>query len=165
MLRLVEARDGLARHPGEHPVQRLEQHDLAAELAQHRGRLEADIAAADHRDPLHLGELGAQPVGVGAAADRVHALETVAGEAFRRAARRPDENAVAEPCAVSERHDLRIRVDRDHRAAEQQFDLPLRPEGDGTDQQPLEVPLAGQIVLGQRRALIGRVRLGADDRE
>src|SRR5207237_4165020 len=75
------------------------------------------------------------------------------------------QNAVAEPAPVRERHRLRRRIDLDHLLAEEQFNLPLGPEGERADEQALELLLAGQIVLGQRRALIRRMRLGADDGE
>ena len=85
---LVEKGDGLAGDAREHPVERLQQHDMAAEFGQHRRRLQPDIAAADHRDALHQGQFGQKPIDVGAVADRVDALETLAGKPLRLAARR-----------------------------------------------------------------------------
>ena len=53
MLGRVEIGD---RRPGDavqQPVERLDHRDLLAQRAQHRRRFEADIAAADDRDPFH----------------------------------------------------------------------------------------------------------------
>jgi len=42
---------------------------------------------------------------------------------------------------------------------------PLLPEGLRADQQPLGAARAGEIVFGERRPLVGRIGLGADDGE
>ena len=64
VLGLVEPRQVLAGDAREHAVEHLEQHDLAAELGQHRRRLEPDVAAADHhRAPRAGGERGRDAVG------------------------------------------------------------------------------------------------------
>jgi hypothetical protein len=59
---------------------------------------------------------------------------------------------------------MRRRVDRHRLLAEQQVDPMPGPEAGGADQQPFIVPLAGEIVLRQRRPLVGRVRLLGEDR-
>ena len=46
--------------------------------------------------------------------------------------------------------------------AEPDIDLPVLPEGGRADQDALERLVPGQIILGQRRALIGQFRLVAD---
>jgi hypothetical protein len=48
MLLLVEARQRLAGDAREHAIERFEHGDLLAELGEDSGRLEPDIAAADH---------------------------------------------------------------------------------------------------------------------
>ena len=69
----VEGGELLARHPGEQARQHLDQRDLAAELAQHRGGLEPDIAAADHHRALRPGfERGHHRIGIAFVADIEH---------------------------------------------------------------------------------------------
>ena len=58
MLVLVEIRDLRRRDPGQHPVERLDHHHLLAERAENRRCFEADIAAADDRDPADRVQLG-----------------------------------------------------------------------------------------------------------
>ena len=66
----------MAGDPREYAVEHLHQHHLAAELGQHRGDFEPDIAAADHhRAACAGGNLGGERVAVGLVANDVHARE------------------------------------------------------------------------------------------
>ena len=63
--RACEHRGDLGRHAaGQQPRQRLDHGDLGAELAGRGGELEADEAAADHREPPAGAERGADAGGV-----------------------------------------------------------------------------------------------------
>ena len=79
MLGFVEAGNLLARDSGQHPVERLDQNHRLAELAQRRGRLEADIAAADDRQPPVRAERTANLVRIGHVAQIVDTGEIGAG--------------------------------------------------------------------------------------
>ena len=133
-------------------------------LAQHRRRFEADIAAADHDDAADVRQFGQHGIDIGAAADRVNAgkIAAGAGEAAGYAAGRPDQSAIADPPRVPQ-HDLTgRRIDRGGRHAEDHLHGALAPKGGRADQNALERLLARQIILRERRALIGQLRLGAD---
>ena len=165
MLGLVEARDGLAGDPRQQAVHRLDQHDLAPQGSQNCRRLEADIAAADHRDPVRAHQLVEQPIHLVAVADIVDAAKIGAGAAqpSRRAPRGPDERAKAKAPAIGEGHRPPGRIDGRGRRAEQHLHPALGPEGCGPDQQSFEAFLPCQIVLRQSWPLVRQVRLGADD--
>ena len=61
----VQRRGDLGRHAaGQQPRQRLDDRDLGAELARRGGELEADEAAADHREVPARAERGADAGGV-----------------------------------------------------------------------------------------------------
>ena len=165
MFALVEARHGLAGDPRQQAVHRLDQHDLAPQSSQNCRRLEADIAAADHRDPVRAHQLVEQPIHLVAVADIVDAAKIGAGAAqpSRRAPRGPDERAKAKAPAIGEGHRPPGRIDGRGRRAEQHLHPALGPEGCGPDQQSFEAFLPGQIVLRQSWPLVRQVRLGADD--
>ncbi len=166
MFGLDEARQILAGHPGQHPVERLDQGDLLAELGEHRRGLEADIAAADHHRLRDLRQLGHHPVGVGAGAHGVHALQMMGpGQFARRAARRPDHVTIADHLSGLGRDSVSGGVDGGHRRAELEADVTFGPEGFRTDQQAFKRFVAGQVFLGQWRPFVGQVRLGADDQD
>ena len=73
VLGLVEARQRRAGDAGKDAVLRLEHGDVLAELGQHRGRFQADIAATDNGHPRGRGEFGGQGIDVGAGTDGVDA--------------------------------------------------------------------------------------------
>ena len=77
--------------------------------------------------------------------------------------RRPYERPIADLDAVVGSHAVRIDIDRNHASLGKYPHLPFRPKGDWPDQNPLEGLLAREIFLRERRALIGYLRLFADD--
>ncbi len=167
MLALKEARQRLARDPRQHAVERFEQHDLLAQLGEHRRRLQPDIAPADHHRLFDAVQLREHPVGIGAGADRVDADKVVtrAADAAGTAPRRPDQLAIADRHAIGGGHAVRHWIDRNHASVQQHLDIALGPEGGGADQNPLERLLARKILRRQRRALIGQFGLVAYDRD
>jgi hypothetical protein len=134
------------------------------ELGEHRRGLEPDIAAADHRDALHVGQLGNHPVDISASADGVDAGEITAraGKTAGLAAGRPDQLAIADRLAVCGGDIVADRIDTGHAPARKHRHLALFPEAGVADQQPLERLLAGEILLGERRALIRKLGLVAE---
>jgi hypothetical protein len=140
MLGLEETRERLRRDPRQHSIQSFEQADLAIELRENCGGLQADIAAADDRDPSYLGQVGDHGIDVGPGPDFMHALEiaSLAAERARGAARRPDQAAISEALPVRELDLMRVRHHRDDAAAEAKAICPLFPEGVGPDSEPLE---------------------------
>ena len=143
--------------------QRLDDRHLDAEPAGRRGDLLADEAGADDHQASAGDEFGPQAAGVGQGAQGVDVVVVEEGQAPRRAAGRDQQLAVGERLAGVQRQRPRRRVERLGPGAEQQLDpllrVPVRrPEGDRV--------LAGrsrQHLLGERRPVVGRLRLGADD--
>ncbi len=88
-----------------------------------------------------------------------------AGEPPGMAARRPDHLAIADRGAVIGGDEMGLRIDRDDAAAGEHCHLALNPEGFGAQQNALERFLLREIVLAERRALIGNLGLLADDRD
>ena len=167
VLGLVESRQPLPRDAREHAVERLEHDHMLAACRQHRRRLQPDIAAAHHHHPLDPGQFADHPVDVRAAAHRMDTRQVVprTGQPPRRAARRPDQSAIADRSAVIGCHDMRSGIDRHDATPQQQIDPALVPERGRTDQQPLERLVARQIVLAERWAFVRQVGFGVDDRE
>ena len=77
---------------------------------------------------------------------------------------RQDQMAVADRPAVGERHPMRGPVDPDRADAETQVDAAVAVEGFGPERQAVQLHLALQKSLGERRALIGQLPLvGQED--
>ena len=141
---------------------------LQAALARRGGDLGADPAGADHDEPA-----AARPAARAARRSRrraqvEHAVELAAGDAqpprlgaggqqqpvVARAARRRRARARAAPC----RGRSTVR-------AEAQLDVVLGVEALVVDVDRLALGLAAQVVLRQRRALVGALGLGADEHQ
>lgn len=162
----VEARQRAAGHARRHAILRLKHDGLLAQLAQHGCRFQADIAAADHGHALDGGQLARQPVRLPARLDRVHARQVVSrtGQPPATASDCPDQLAVAERVSVR-RREVACGVDRRHPPAGQDRDGAVGLERRRAQQDALERIVPGQMILAQRRTLIGQVRLFADQGE
>jgi hypothetical protein len=167
MLFLVEARQRLAGDAREHAIERFEHGDLFAELGEDSGRLEPDIAAADHDGAGDILHLGHHAIGIGAGADGVDAGQIVAraDQATGRAAGRPDQMAVGNGLAVVGEHPMGLRIDGDDTATDEHRHLTFRPESRRADQDAFERLVAGEIVLAERGAFVRQFGLVADDRD
>ncbi len=100
-------------------------------------------------------------------ADGVHACEIGPRrrELSRRSAGGPDESAVLDRFAVSERHTMSRGVHGEHRAAADHLN-PLRlPELRGPNEHALEWPVAAQEFLGQGRPLVRQLGFRTDQRD
>ena len=153
------------RHdPVHHALQRFDHDDCAAELAQARGDLEADVAAADdHR--LRAGQDGGlDPIRIGKRAQiqRPAQIDARHAQPPRPSAGAERERVVAEPGAVCTDHRPLLTQDASHARAEAQIDIVLLVVGLGPEPGPLERHLAAQVPLGQRRPLIRQVRFLAE---
>ena len=147
---------------------RLDHHRLGAERAGRGRRLQADIAAADHRQPLAGPERGLQRLGVGRRAQRRARRRRSApgmGSGRAAAAGGEDQGVVGEALAVRERAPSwpprSIAADRDVQASAR---CRLRRRSSpACSISAVGVGLALQPGLGERRALIGGDRLVADE--
>lgn len=77
----------------------------------------------------------------------------------------PDQMAIVDHGTPGRGDAARFGIDRDDLLTQPKRDVALRPEAFGTDQDPLEGLVAGQIILRQGRALIGRIGFFADHRD
>ena len=82
---LEEARQRLARHPRQHPRLQLDHSRLRAQRAGRGGDLQADIAAADHRQPAAGPSAAFSCLGVRRRAQRQTPARSTPGMASRRA--------------------------------------------------------------------------------
>ena len=167
MLAFVETRQFGARDARKHAVERFQKHDFLTCLAQHRRRLEPDIAAADHDDlPRGFGR-GLHRIGIGAGAHPLHPRQSPAGDRqhARGSAGRPDELAISDRLTAIGGHAVSRRIDRENARAEQHRHFALVPIFGGTQLDAFEFFFARKIFLRQWRALIGKLRLVADDRD
>ena len=108
------------------------------------------------------------PVDVGAACARAWtpARSCPRTQPPRRAAGRPDQRAVADPLARRRSSTACASASTATTASRrQQRHVALGPEARRADQEPLERLVAGQILLRQRRALVGQFGLVAEQRD
>ncbi len=159
VLLFVKTGQVFARDPCEHAGRGLQQGDRLAQLGQDRCRLEPDIAAPDHHDTGDTVQFAQQSVDVRTVPHRMDPGEIAAGagETSRGAAGRPDQLAVEEGGVVGKGRHVSLRIDGDDPSAEQHRDVLVAPECRRPDQNPLERLIAGEIVLRQRGALVGKI--------
>ncbi len=163
----VDRADLDAEHPLERHGQRIDEGDLDAELAGRGRDLGADPSRADDHDAAGVREALAQRLRVGERAQRDHAVEGRAGDrqAPRLGARGQQQPVVAQPVAVVELDLARAEVERDGGAPEPQLELLLGVEALAAQEDPRAGGLAAQEVLGERRALVRALGLGADEHD
>ena len=145
----------------------LEHGDGAAAAAGRGGDLEADEAGADDDDPRRaVGDARPQGERVVERAQLVDDRHGVlAGEAAGRRAGGDDEPVERHDGAVGQRDGAVVEVERRRRHAEAQVE-PERVEVVGLAQRDaVRLPVPGEQLLRQRRAVVGQVRLGADQRD
>ena len=149
------------RHGAAHRPDDLDHADFGAELGGGRGDLEPDEARADHHHLEACGDARAQRRRVGDVAERVDPGQVDARnvEPSLASAGRQDQMAVADRPAVRERHPMRRPVDPDRPDAETQVDAAVAVEGLGPERQAVQLHLALQERLGERRPLIRQLPL------
>ena len=140
---------------------------LLAELGQRGGHFGGDVGAADAHDALGALDVLADRVGVAERAQVVHALELGAVDrqpADHRAGR--DQRAIeADLLLGGELGGARGGVELEHAGARQQLDAVRVPPVGGMHVRALGPVLAAQVLLGRRRAVIGRMRLAPDEQD
>src|SRR3954453_3820936 len=156
------------RIPIQHPP--LLHHDRAADAVrrgQRRRPLAADVAAADQHRPLRLSGVRADRIGVRESPQVVDPLEVAAVHADPPHVGAGRHQRLVELDLVlgrQRRHPLG-RVELHHAGAAQQLDRLLAPPLVGPEQRVLAGLLALEIALRQRRAVVGRVELAADQQD
>ncbi len=165
MLGLVVARHGLADDAAHDAVGHLQHRDIHAELAAGRGDLEADVAAADDHGAMPGPRLLAQLVGIVQRLQVVDAGESGArqADAPRPAAGRQHQRVVAQVRAVVQRDAARGPVDVRRAATKPQVHAMFGIERRVPDEQAVPLECTREVLLGQRRALVGQVGLITDD--
>ena len=164
VLGLVEGRHRRARDAVHDAVGHLEHGHLQPQLARGGGDLQADVAAADDEHARARGAGGADAVGVGDGAQVVHALELAARhlQAPRAAAGGEQQRVVGQHQLVVEAHVALARGDVGDAPAPVGLHAVVGEELRRADREPLALERAGQVLLRQRRALVGHPRLIAD---
>ena len=129
------------------------------------GRLGADEAPADHDRRVRLLCFVPHGVGIDERSVRVDTDEIAAGKGqlARAGPGRDDERPVPEPLASHELDLVLGGVDRVDSRVQAQLDDCLLPLLERLHERALALDLAAQVALCQGRAVVGRIRLGADD--
>ena len=138
---------------------------LEAHLAERRRHLGADEAEADHHRPGAGAGRAANAVAILHRAQLEYAREirTGGGERSVPTARRDQEPVVGHLLAPLQADDFALGIDRDGADTQTEVDVLLRVVVRRVDELILEPVLAAKIALGQRRAIVGELRLGADE--
>ena len=143
----------------------LEHHDLAllSERRERGRKLGADEAPADQHDALRRGRLLAQGIGV---ADRAQVVDPVQVRSVdpqdpHVRPGRKERLLEAHQVLVGELRDAGVDVQRHHSGAGQQLDALLGVPVVGPEQHVLARFLPAQVLLGQRRPVVGRIGLAA----
>ncbi len=158
-------RDLFSQHRHQGPRRGFEHDHPKPSRVQGRRRLGADEPPTDHRD--HRARLERRKFGVEAAhvVEATKGMEPVArakGQRPRPRARRDDDVRSVDPRPVTESHsrarhvEVRDELPQAHRHARRDDALLARED------RLLQLPLAHQHVLRERRPVIGRIRLVAD---
>ena len=164
MLLFVEARERLGCHAGKDPVHRLEDGNSLANLGQNGCSLKPDIAASNDDHTLDVAKLRHDTVDIAPTAHGMDAAKflTVTSHFPGPPSCGPDQMAIAKGRAIRTKDALFLGFQADGFVTEQEVDIPRSPEFGRTDENALEWPGAGKIILGQRRALIGQIVIVAD---
>ncbi len=161
---LEEVRKLLAGHPRQHPGRQLDDGRLCAKRPGRGGGFQADIAPTDDQEPFARLHHRLQPIGVGEVAKLVQVVRPGAGKAQLAVhrSRRENQLVVSRLAPAVQPHQPLGSVDRLRPRPEAQGDGLLAIEAVRLQLQVIEVGLALEIGLGERRPLIRRGRLLAD---
>ena len=157
--------DLVAEHALQRHRQRVDEHDVGAELARRGGDLRPDPAGADDRHALGGTDRLAESVGVVDGAEVVDAVERGAGkvEVARSGAGGQHGGRERNLFATVELDRVGRTVERLDGAAGQQLDVAARVEVVVVHSGRLRSLLAAQHRLGERWALVRRRRFVADE--
>jgi len=145
-------------------LQRIDDSYVEATLARRGCKLAADPAGADHGDAGAVHQLGPQHIAVGERPQVVNAFQGGARhlDPSRLGSRGQQQPVVRQLLSVTEGHARGLRVDRRHGRARLKLDVVLGVEVGRVHVRLLALGLAAEVLLGQRRALVGPLGLGAD---
>ena len=171
-----EGADLLAQRPRQRHLLDVHHGHLELAGAQRRRDLEADEAAAQHHGArrttldgtrAQLLDLGDDGPAVGQGAQVAHVGQVAARqlETHRLGTGGEEQRAPGKRRAAIEGDSAPARVDRGHTGAELQLDPPLVIELARMERDPLLGGVAGQVVLGEIGAVVGRRVVGADERD
>ena len=156
-----------AEHSGHRRLERLGHGHRRAEPSAGRGHLETDESRADHHHPSTLsgcGELLADGEAVVERAQREDARHPVgAGQMASPRTGRDDQSVVSELGPVLEADHPGLGVERGRAVAEAELEAEGVERIGGVVVDPLDVPETCEELLGERRPVVGRVPLVADD--
>jgi hypothetical protein len=140
------------------------QRHLKPELPQRGGCLQTDEAAADDDGAFAGARRVADRSRVGDGAEAEDRVEVVARhpQPPRRRARRQQQLVIDEETSVAEHDGAGCGIDGDHPRSEQHVDVLVAVKGLVLDVRRLR-RLAAQVLLGQRRTVVGKRRLLADE--
>ncbi len=142
--------------------------DVEVELARDRGRLQADIAAADDQQAAPGAKLLRHAIDVADAAQGEYAVERAAdgiGQGARARAGGEQQLVVFDRLAGAG-DDLPMgAVDGFDAGIEAQRDVVLLVPFQRTNEQALALEITEQVLLRQRRALVGGMRFLADQQQ
>ena len=160
----IDRADLGAEHALERDRERVDDGDVEAALSGGGRDLGADPAGADHDDRAAAVQPLTQKVGVLDGAQVQHAVERCAGDgkAARLGAGGEQQPVVAQPFAIVERHLADRCIEAHGGATEAELDVVGGVEALVVDVDLLAPDLPAQVVLGQRRPLVGALGLGAD---
>ena len=150
-------RDAGGHGPAHEPVGELQHRDVRAERRRGGGQLQPDEPAADDPDAGARAEAGTQGLRVGVRADEVH-RRAVERQRAGRGAGGEQQLGVGQRAAVVERHRVGVRIEGGR----------VRARQVGHVRGPQAFVVADRLVrpgLGERRALVGELRLAADERD
>lgn len=145
-------------------------HEDRAALAQRgerRGHLAAHVRPADEYHPLGVREVAAQCVGVPQRAEIVDSVELRArdGEPPHHRSRGEQDLIELDLLARGQRRHSGDEIQRGHARPREQLHVVGVPPARLNDQHLLARLVAAQVTLRDRRAVVGRVELAADDRD
>ena len=163
----VERAELGSEHPFQGQPAQLDHGHVRAQLAGRGGHLAADPPRADHDHPVSPGDRGPQPLRIGHGPQVMHA-----GEVGPRDRQAPgpgpggeQDGVVAEPLARRE-HDLAPGwLQPAHRRGQAQVNVVLVVVGRVVHERHVGLRLALEVLLRQRRPLVGPHRFLADERD
>ncbi len=140
---------------------RFDQGDPVPLADENSSRLQPYIAASNHHDMPSVPEVGPEIIDIGPLANNTDALQfrTAAGQTARKAPCRPDEFAIGNRFTVIQFQTIGSRRYRHDPTAWTQGDTLGVPEPDCSQCQLLGSAQTRKVILGERGALIGRIRL------
>ena len=164
---LEEARQDRSGDPRQQPVLALQHIDLGSQFSRRGRDLEPDIATADHGQPEAGPDPGLDGLSVLDGPEFQKAVQITAGQdqPARPRARGDDQLVIGQHLIGRQGHGPCRAIEADHPRRGPQVDVRLGVPCRRSKQQAVTIDLALQPALGERGALVRRVRLLADQND